>query len=405
MNELIRRMVNALFENVAESDETRAMHDELMNNCQEHFRDLVDSGMDEKDAANAVMESLNGMQEVIDQYPRKQAEAAEPAPEAAPAEEKDEGEEDIPAEKTVWPTAGIGKIRVDAAAFDVEVTGAEGDEIRIWSDRPERIEVLRDSEVLTVRVTPRVEHMAEEVERGLEEEAENDGRGVLDMSLNELLGKVKKMVSGVVERVSETIGRTGICDEGKLRIRVPENLLPVLEVNTASGNVNVEKTHAPAYTLRTASGDVTLDASVKDAIDRLFISAASGDIRVGSIFAKEADVSSISGDVELEGDFGDLKCKSVSGDVEFEGTAQNLVSRSVSGDVELNLSNAETGSISADATSGDVEVNLLDNCGRAHADCSSTVGEVTCEIDDAGENAPLKIRVRTVSGDISVSRE
>ncbi len=66
MNHMIAHMVDILFQDVVENEETKALHDELMNNCQEHFQDLLNSGMSEDDAAGAVLESLSGMQEVVD---------------------------------------------------------------------------------------------------------------------------------------------------------------------------------------------------------------------------------------------------------------------------------------------------------------------------------------------------
>ena len=44
MNPIIRQMVDILFQDVVENEETRALHDELMNNCQEHYQDLISSG-------------------------------------------------------------------------------------------------------------------------------------------------------------------------------------------------------------------------------------------------------------------------------------------------------------------------------------------------------------------------
>ena len=67
MNKMVKRMVDLLFEDVESTEETRELHDEIMNNCQDHFQDLTDSGMTEDEALSAVMESLSGMQEMLEQ--------------------------------------------------------------------------------------------------------------------------------------------------------------------------------------------------------------------------------------------------------------------------------------------------------------------------------------------------
>ena len=61
MNKMVKRMVDLLFEDVESTEETRELHDEIMNNCQDHFQDLTDSGMTEDEALSS------GMQEMLEQ--------------------------------------------------------------------------------------------------------------------------------------------------------------------------------------------------------------------------------------------------------------------------------------------------------------------------------------------------
>ena len=72
MNDTVKRIVDILFQDTVENEETRALHEEVMNNCQEHYQDLVSRGMSEDEAVGEVVESLKGMKEVIAQYPRKE---------------------------------------------------------------------------------------------------------------------------------------------------------------------------------------------------------------------------------------------------------------------------------------------------------------------------------------------
>ena len=55
MNETVKRIVDILFQDTVENDETRALHEELMNNCQEHYQDLVNRGLSEDEAVREVL--------------------------------------------------------------------------------------------------------------------------------------------------------------------------------------------------------------------------------------------------------------------------------------------------------------------------------------------------------------
>ena len=72
MNDQIAAIVDALFQNTVINEETLALHEELMNNCQEHYADLVARGETPEDALEIINDSLNGMKEVIAEYPRRE---------------------------------------------------------------------------------------------------------------------------------------------------------------------------------------------------------------------------------------------------------------------------------------------------------------------------------------------
>ena len=77
MNASISGMIDLLFKDTAMNNETRALYEELLNNCQEHYDDLIGRGLSETEALDAVVESLQGMKEVIDEYPKKAGAADE----------------------------------------------------------------------------------------------------------------------------------------------------------------------------------------------------------------------------------------------------------------------------------------------------------------------------------------
>ena len=68
MNQTVKRIVDLLFEDTVENEETRALHEELMNNCQEHYEDLTSRGLTEDEATEEVVDSLKGMKELGEEY-------------------------------------------------------------------------------------------------------------------------------------------------------------------------------------------------------------------------------------------------------------------------------------------------------------------------------------------------
>ena len=70
MNETVKRIVEILFQDTEMTDEVAAIKDEVMNNCQERYADLVARGMTEDEAIAEVVESLKGMEEVIGEFPK-----------------------------------------------------------------------------------------------------------------------------------------------------------------------------------------------------------------------------------------------------------------------------------------------------------------------------------------------
>ena len=104
MNATICGLIDTLFKDTVDTIETRTMREELLNNCLEHYHDLLSRGLSETEAVDAVVESLNGMKEIIDEYPKKPEAEKEKSffrndiPEESKTPEK-EPEEEIPADR------------------------------------------------------------------------------------------------------------------------------------------------------------------------------------------------------------------------------------------------------------------------------------------------------------------
>ena len=127
----------------------------------------------------------------------------------------------------------------------------------------------------------------------------------------------------------------------------------------------------------------------------------SGDAEVrGS--ALDAEISSMSGEVSADGVFENVTMKSTSGDVKFTGSVIDLTAHSISGDVEATVENTSLKRVDAKSTSGDVEIGLPDGLTGVHAECSTVSGDCLSRVSDAGAGAPVQIRAKSISGDVTV---
>jgi DUF4097 and DUF4098 domain-containing protein YvlB len=162
-------------------------------------------------------------------------------------------------------------------------------------------------------------------------------------------------------------------DELAVRVRCPEG--STLRVQSASADV-------------VARGRLSGDASFEDVSRELSVQTASGDLdarRIGSLTAQV-----VSGDIRVRDADGPVSATSVSGDVRLDAVAAGRVRvEAVSGDVTVGIRRGSAVHVDASTLSGDTRSELdLD-------EAPSAGPEATPEVD---------LRIRTVSGDISVVR-
>jgi hypothetical protein len=181
-----------------------------------------------------------------------------------------------------------------------------------------------------------------------------------------------------------------------LRVRCPEG--SSLHARSKSADVETNGRLAQAR-VETASGDVSIDrcegASVKSASGGVTVREAAGDLTVGTA----------SGDVEV-GRAGRLVANLVSGDVHVREVAGPVTANSVSGDVRVDAVTA--GDVSVQAVSGDVQIGVRRGS-LVYVDASSLSGDTRSELElgdlPSAEDGPrIDLRLKTVSGDISVVR-
>ena len=152
-----------------------------------------------------------------------------------------------------------------------------------------------------------------------------------------------------------------------------------------------------AVRVRTASGDVDVDGSA-----RLDVTTASGDVACNSVEG-DATISTISGDCTLKAVSGRLDVTLTSGDLRVERCGGDLTVGSTSGSARVG--HCAGTEISVRSISGDVRIGLPSGI-RVEADLSTVSGRASLPDPAAagGDRRPVRLRLKTVSGDIRVER-
>jgi DUF4097 and DUF4098 domain-containing protein YvlB len=196
-----------------------------------------------------------------------------------------------------------------------------------------------------------------------------------------------------------SIGPWGI-GSAKVSVRITCPHGSTLDCDTASADVKVRGTLGETR-LRTASGDLSLEE-----VDGSFgAKSASGDLELERVTGR-CEVHTVSGDVEIGTALETVEVNSVSGDVEIRDAGGALTVSSISGD--QNVRAAGPGEIALKAVSGDVEVAIRRGL-RIHLDVNSVSGSIRSELEVsdapvASQGPEAGLRVRTVSGDVRISR-
>lgn len=400
MNATIEKIVNLLFEDLAETEETIAIREEILQNCQERYQDLREAGISEDDAIHAVIESLSGMEEMLSEYPRKADEPVQ-VPETPEAEETEEENEDVRAWSCDPALSPIREIRMEhMGSADVIVCASQDHLVHVECSKPElTLMTAIENGVLTIALSEqKQEEVKEEIKFSLQEGFD--------------LSSLGKMFEKLAKRFVSAARASG----AEITLCIPRTSCPMLNVHTTSGTVHVESKAFDQLRIGTASGDIELnDVCQKE----LHISSASGDIDLTDICSDVMHLSSVSGDITLTGGSsaavtgsstsGDVtlnniiaqqvQLNSISGDVELDGNVLNVSFKTVSGDVCVSLA-GELQNLSGKSTNGDVEVHLPTGI-QAEVQCSSISGDI-CNHTVSIPGAPASVKISTVSGDIEV---
>jgi hypothetical protein len=188
-------------------------------------------------------------------------------------------------------------------------------------------------------------------------------------------------------------GRSGI----SCRVKCPPS--SNLEVRSKSADVEARGTLGNV-SVTTASSDVGL----RTVEGNLGVKSASGDVQAERV-GGNANVHTASGDVFLGFVGGTTSVNAVSGDVRIGEAAADTNVTTVSGDQQHEA--VSGGNVTAQSVSGDVLVAVRRGA-KVYLDCNTLSGDTSSELDMTGEPAAdgplIEIRVKTVSGDITITR-
>lgn len=394
MNATIARIVDIMFQDTEMNDEAQALHDEVMNNCQERFDDLVARGLSEDEAIGEVVESLKGMDEVIDQYPKKAAKAEDEAFAGGAADNEEQGACDF-----AYDREQVRELNVFLSNEDITVEPSEDGLVHVNGDV--KLDVSLEAGVLSINGRP-----GERNRRSRHVTIHGENIHIDEPLTMENLGS---FIRATMRAVSEQVKMSGTIHwgDGQITVQLPKACQASLNIHTSSGDVDIHDVSARRVKCDSSSGDVNI--SEVAGMETLHVNTSSGEIQVEGADdggrQDEVSLKSMSGDVNFTGVCRWGMFTSVSGDVDVEGDLEDVQMKSTSGDVLLEQWEAGLRRVSIQSTSGDVTVHLPgDTCGVV-ANLSSVSGDRHCDsFPPARHGEQLLITARTISGDIRVDR-
>lgn len=452
-NETVERIVDLLFQDAEMNAEVQALYDETMSNCQERYQDMTSRGLSEDDAIAAVVESLKGMEEVIDQYPKKQPASA--APDAAPEDEPEEGRKEF-----IFSPNQMSSIDVTMICDDVSIEASEDDKVHVLFEDVEgaNATICRvENGALTIRRNPDApdtkrssftvhgkfadgkltvqkgngeyfffkddagkQKSAAELEvdikraaNGLkdsisdfassaaqpEKSADADkNSGGFETMLNDFASSASRFgreLGKLFSSIKPIISLSGSI--GGLKIFLPMGFRKPVNVLTTSGDMDVLGVEISDLTLSSTSGEIKV--SLAYPLARGVFASTSGDIDV-TADARTMQLNTASGDVTLNGNADAIKVTTSSGDVALNVSARECTFSSVSGDVDARFGDG-IAVLNGNTTSGDMDVLLPNSIGEVALMTHSVSGDIAQRHHGNGA-ANVTGSLRSVSGDIDI---
>ena len=375
MNETVKRIVDLLFDNTVDNEETRALHEEIMNNCQEHYTDLVSRGLSEDDAIHEVIVSLKGMEDVIAEFrlPPEKASVADELP-----------------SMMEFDTEGVRRVRIETLTEEIVVRTSPDGRFNFRYDGHKRtLDITREGETLRVglkklEIVPAAAEPQSYTWRDVFPQHENGG---FSFDIRAFLGKMQSHVN------------VGTGEDATLTVELPADFGGTLQALTRSGDMDVSDLDVTELTMNSTGGSVEANMDPNRQLDHVTVNSTGGGITYYGN-ANQLTASGISSDVDIKGNFGSATVKTVSGDIEFRGTVASLRANSVSGDQTVRVGWTEAAEVRLESVSGDVDLMLPEEM-KVDLTVHTTSGDA--DVDRESEpGAASKVWLKTVSGDIDV---
>lgn len=179
----------------------------------------------------------------------------------------------------------------------------------------------------------------------------------------------------------------------RLTIYVPEGYRESIEIQSSSGDLNIEEFTLDSLDIDLSSGDVR---GKKLVFETGAIKSSSGDINMRDIETNQLKIRSSSGDLRLEDFKGELEGNSSSGDVViiYKEFKSDLDYKTQSGDLTVDFNGeAIDADFDLDCNSGDVSMNF---------DLDDVEKEKDNEVRGTKGEGTYQVKLRASSGEITV---
>ena len=397
MNDTVARIVEIMFQDVEQNEETAAIRDEVMNNCQERFADLVNSGVSEDDAITAVIESLKGMDEILAPYKKKET--------RIPAEENEEGSGE---QHAAFASYLVNQIDVALVNEDVKIEASDDDFYHVtWNKLDNRlVRVALENDVLRITRSPDAE--AKTKKTHIEFNSENDmadfiktEEGKIEINMDSISRAMKSLGEKIKLQFSNGMSIGFGTANSVVTIQVPENAMPHVKLLTTSGDIDVQDVALADLNVTSTSGDINIDLNENQCLKLVEVRTTSGDIEA-TAFTHEMTIASTSGDVEVEGCYHNLTVNTISGDIDVRADVMNMTFKAISGDVDLAFDSNVIRDVRGNTISGDIDIDLPNGLGFMDIHTQTRSGDVTTRCHTTGDGPTVTGSVTSMSGDITI---
>lgn len=406
MNDTVARIVEIMFQDVEMNEETAAIRDEVMDNCQERYQDLVNSGMTEDDAVAAVIESLKGMEDVLAPYKKKVRRHAE---DEGIADLEDMDVEEAGEQNMAFRAEEIHQLSVSLVNEDITLEASDDDDYHVIWDADENPLVnaelvngvlkvyRRPGETVKQKRTEKIEFLNKD---DLSDFIKTE-EGKIEINMDSISRAMKSLGDKIKMQFSNGMSIGFGTAGSEVTIQVPENAIPHVKLQTTSGDIHMDDVALSDLSITSTSGDINVSAGEDQHMERVDMRTTSGDMEI-SAFADRMDIASTSGDVEVEGRINDLTVNTISGDIDVRADVKNMTFKAVSGDVDLQFDSEEIREVCGSTISGDIGIDLPDGIGAIGIHTQTRSGDVTTRHHCDGVGPMVNGSVTSMSGDITI---